>query len=89
MTVRELVASGEYGQAERAYREYVESLRAAALAGADPAPLLAEARELLDWVRRSVCVARSQAQAEWNQLESRARYLSRPARPTCSITLLG
>ena len=83
--MREAVASGDCQAALRLWDVYVAGIREE-IARRECSPArLAEAREFLDWARRTVLCARAQAQTRLNAIHVARQYGAPPSRPPSSL----
>jgi hypothetical protein len=73
--IRRAVASGEYLRATRLWNEYASLLHDEITRGACTLADMAEARELVEWSRRTITLARAHAQSRLDALRAAEQYV--------------
>ncbi|MGD0873173.1 MAG: hypothetical protein ABSB88_26815 [Bryobacteraceae bacterium] len=78
--IRRAVASGDFPGATNLWNEYANLLQGEISRGVCTQAHMEEARELLEWSRRTVALARTHAQSRLDALRVAEQYLQRAPR---------
>ncbi|MGA3020205.1 MAG: hypothetical protein ABSF62_24050 [Bryobacteraceae bacterium] len=78
--IRRAVASGDFPRVTVLWNEYASLLQGEISRGACTRARMAEARELLEWSRRTVALARAHAQSRLDALRVAEQYLQKAPR---------
>lgn len=78
-TIRRAITGGDWTAASALWADHAAAIEKRIADGKCPAALLEEARDLLDWARRVVLCARTQAQEQLNALHAARQYGDEPA----------
>ena len=83
--IRRAVASGEFLRATSLWNQYASLLRGEIMRGACTRADMAEARELVEWSRRTVHLAQGHAQCRLNALRVAEQYLQKAPPPAALL----
>lgn len=84
--IRRAVASGDFVRAGQLWSAYSRAILAEIERGACTEARMADARELVEWSRRSILCARAHAQEQLNALRAAGQYELRPQPPGPFLT---